>query len=171
MTKKTGDLQWRILHGAVAVNAFTSIINPEINVGCPFCTERETIFHTFVNCARLESLFLCLGSIFKNCNESFSMVLFVFGCKYVRKKRFICQLLNFILGQAKLAIYVSRKKKMEQNLEPNVVTLFSNMVQARILIDFRYYKHMDDLAAFEEIWCYNEALCSVFEGDLVFTRL
>lgn len=171
LTKKTGDLQWRILHGAVAVNAFTSIINPEIDAGCPFCTERETIFHTFVNCARLESLFLCLGSIFKNYNESFSMVLFVFGCKYVRKKRFICQLLNFILGQAKLAIYVSRKKKMEQNLEPNVVTLFLNMVQARILIDFRYYKHMDDLAAFEEIWCYNEALCSVFEGDLVFTRL
>ncbi len=32
---------------------------------------------------------------------------------------------------------------------------------------FKYYKHMDDLVSFEEIWCYNEALCSVVEGDLV----
>ncbi len=86
-----------------------------------------------------------LDSIFRNCNESFSMVLFIFGLKCVMKKRFICQLLNFVLGQAKLAIYISRKKKVEQNLEQNVVTLFLNMVQARILIDFKYYKHMDDL--------------------------
>ncbi len=158
-------------HGAVAVNAFISILNPEIDAGCPFCTERETIFHAFVNCARLESLFLFLDAIFRNCNESFSMVLFIFGLKYVMKKRFVCQLLNFVLGQAKLAIYISRKKKVEQNLEQNVVTLFLNMVQARILIDFKYYKHMDDLDSFEEVWCYNEALCSVFEGDLVFTHL
>ncbi len=171
LTKKTGDLQWRVLHGAVAVNAFISIINPEIDAGCPFCTERETIFHAFVNCTRLKPLFLYLGSIFRNCNESFYMVLFIFGFKYVMKKRFICQFLNFVLGQAKLAIYVSRKKKVEHNLEQNLVTLFLNMVQTRILIDFKYYKHMDDLVSFEEIWCYNEALCSVVEGDLVFIHL
>ncbi len=112
-----------MLHGAVAVNAFISIINPEIDAGCPFCTERETIFHAFVNCARLEPLSLYLGSIFRNCNESFSMVLFIFGFKYVIKKIFICQLLNFVLGQAKLAIYVSRKTKVEQNL-----ATFLNMV-------------------------------------------
>ncbi len=99
------------LHGAVAVNAFISIINPEIDAGCPFCTERETIFHAFVNCTRLKPLFLYLDSIFRNCNESFYMVLFIFGFKYVMKKRFICKFLNFVLGQAKLAIYVSRKKK------------------------------------------------------------
>ncbi len=105
------------------------------------------------------------------------MVLFIFGFQYVTKKIFICQLLNFVLGQAKLAIYVRRKKKMEQNLEHNLVTLFLNMVQARILIDFKilinfkYYKHVDDLVYFEEMCCYNEALCSVFEGDLFFIHL
>ncbi len=45
------------------------------------------------------------------------MVLFIFGFKYVMKKRdLLCQFLNFVLGQAKLAIYVSRKKKVEHNL-------------------------------------------------------
>ncbi len=60
LTKKTGDLQWRVLHGAVAVNAFISIINPEIDAGCPFCTERETIFHAFVNCT-IETFILVFG--------------------------------------------------------------------------------------------------------------
>lgn len=87
------------------------------------------------------------------------------------KKRFVCQLLNFVLGQAKLAIYTSRKKKIEQNSEQNVVAMFSNMLKARILIDFAFYKHMDDLITFEGIWCCNEALCSVFEGDLFFAHL
>lgn len=170
LTKKIGDLQWRILHGAVAVNAFISILNPEIDAECPFCTERETIFHAFVKCARLEFLFMVLENIFLRCNETFTMVSFILGFKYVLKKRFVCQLLNFVLGQAKLAVYMSRKKKVEQNLRQNIVAMFSNMVKARILIDFAYYKLMDDLITFEGIWCYNQALCSVFEGDLVFAH-
>lgn len=171
LTKKTGDLQWRILHGAVAVNAFISVLNPEVDAQCPFCTERETIFHAFVKCARLEPLFLLLGAIFQSCNEFFSTVVFILGFKYVLKNRFVCQLLNCVLGQAKLAIYISRKKKVEQNLGQNVVAMFSNMVKVRIMIDFAYYKQMDDLITFEGIWCCNEALCSVSEGDLFFTHL
>jgi len=50
LTKKTGDLQWRIVHGVIAVNAFTSVLNPENSDKCPFCDDRETIFHAFLNC-------------------------------------------------------------------------------------------------------------------------
>ncbi len=51
--KRTGDIQWRVLHGAVAVNAFVSVINPNISSDCPFCKMRETIFHCFLECSRL----------------------------------------------------------------------------------------------------------------------
>lgn len=37
LKKRTGDLQWRILHSAFTVNAFISVINPEISRDCPFC--------------------------------------------------------------------------------------------------------------------------------------
>ncbi len=47
LSKKVGDLQWRILHGAIAVNALVSIINPGSSVECPFCFQRETVFHPF----------------------------------------------------------------------------------------------------------------------------
>lgn len=53
LTKANGDLQWRILHGSVAVNAFVSIINSAIDSKCPFCDQRETIFNCFVHCDRL----------------------------------------------------------------------------------------------------------------------
>lgn len=105
----------------------SSVLNPEIGAECPFHNERETIFHAFVNCARLNVLFLFLRNVFTRCSETFSLEVFIFGFKYVRKRQFFCQLLNFILGQAKLAVYVSREKKVEHNLEQNIVVLFKDI--------------------------------------------
>lgn len=135
LTKRTGDLQWKIIHGAVAVNAFVSVLNPEVDSGCPFCSTRETIFHVFMNCCRLQPLFEVVSDVFMRCNETFSLETFILGYKYVRKKSVVCQLLNFVLGQAKLAIFLSRKKKIEQNLNQNMVALFSNLVKSRVMVD------------------------------------
>lgn len=46
--KQSGDLQWRILKGAVAFNAFVLIINPNVNESCVFCGFREIIVHCFL---------------------------------------------------------------------------------------------------------------------------
>jgi len=43
-------------------------------------------------------------------NENFYPETFIFGFKYAQIKRIEFQLLNCIFGQAKLAIYTSRKK-------------------------------------------------------------
>ncbi len=110
LAKRVGDIQWRVLHGAIAVNAFVSVLNPEVSSECPFCFIRETVFHAFMQCSRLNHLFMVLRSLFGCFNETFSMEIFVLGAKYVKKKHYDCQLLNFILGQAKLAVYTSRKK-------------------------------------------------------------
>ncbi len=44
LTKMFGDLQWRVLHGAVALDAFVSVMNPDVNDNCPSCTKREIAF-------------------------------------------------------------------------------------------------------------------------------
>ncbi|KAJ4926953.1 hypothetical protein JOQ06_014695 [Pogonophryne albipinna] len=49
LNKRSGDLQWRILHGALGVNAFVSKINPTVSSECPFCTHRETITHCYLD--------------------------------------------------------------------------------------------------------------------------
>lgn len=41
----------------VAVNAFISIINPGVSDSCPFCAQRESVFHCFSACSRLALAF------------------------------------------------------------------------------------------------------------------
>ncbi len=61
-----------------SVNAFISLVNPEISSDCPFCMQRETVFHAFMYCCRLRPLFNALENFFKSFNEDFSMqILFV----------------------------------------------------------------------------------------------
>ncbi|TWW77605.1 Transposon TX1 uncharacterized 149 kDa protein ORF 2 [Takifugu flavidus] len=45
--KRTGDLQWRILHGAVALNVYLSGLDPAVSDQCPFYSGRETVFHAY----------------------------------------------------------------------------------------------------------------------------
>lgn len=168
VSKKVGDLQWRILHGAIAVNAFVSVINHDISDECPFCFQKENIFHAFVYCIRLVPLFQVLKNLFGCFDEIFSLEMFICGFKYIRRRRFCCQLLNFLLGQAKKAIYDTRKIRIERNSSVNLQIVFLNLVKSRILIDFRYYKAMGDLMSFELIWCYKGVLCEIINESLQF---
>lgn len=159
------------MHGAVAVNAFISILNPDVGHDCPFCLQRETVFHTFMQCSRLEPLFTVLQNLFVSFGETFSTKTFICGFKYVQRKRFKCQLLNFLLGQAKMAVYCTRKQKIEGNVNHNLLAVFGNSVKSRILVDFRFFKAMDDLPSFDLMWCYAGALCELYENELVFAPI
>ncbi len=61
--------------------------------------------------------------------------------------------------------FPSRKKTIEQKVNQNIVAVFSNLVKSRVLVDFLYCKSIDDFVILECIWCCNEALCSLFEGE------
>lgn len=56
----------------------------------------------------------------------------LFGFEYLKVKKDHCRL-NFVLGQSKMAAYVSRKK-VEDSVDWDVVLLRSRMIKARILI-------------------------------------
>lgn len=69
-----------------------------------------------------------------------------------------------------MPIYVSRKKKIEQKDDYNVVMMFAAMVKSRLLIDFYIYKATNCLEVFENIWCHRGALCSVMENEIYFSH-
>lgn len=58
--KRSGDLQWRVVHGIIATNRHRAHLDPNINQECPFCGQQETFFHLFLNCERLIPLFSTL---------------------------------------------------------------------------------------------------------------
>lgn len=168
LLKKVADLQWRVLHTAVAVNSFISVLNPDVNHDCPFCTLRETVFHCFIDCCRLVPLFSMLEDLFKLFGVVFSKQLFILGYRYSQKKREQCQLFNFILGRAKMAVYMSRRNKVEGLTDDDAVFVFVKMLKSRLRIDFNYYRLMNDLGKFSIIWCHKDVLCSIVENNLIF---
>ena len=79
LKKRTADLQWRVLHGAIASNTFISVLNPAVSNTCPFCGLRETVFHIFTECPRLTVFFSLLTLVFSLLNVFFSDKVFIFG--------------------------------------------------------------------------------------------
>lgn len=170
LTKRVADLHWRVLHGIVAVNAFVSVINQDVSDKCPFCPHKETVFHCYCECVRLPPLFMLLESLFRKVGEVFFKQMFILGFKYKKSAKHKCQLMNFILGQTKMAVYVSRKKKVDDSAGIDVKLLFTRMVKARMMIDFNYYKEMKDVDQFSVIWAHGDVLCSVKENQFIFSE-
>uniref|UniRef100_A0A3B4YCM3 Ig-like domain-containing protein n=1 Tax=Seriola lalandi dorsalis TaxID=1841481 RepID=A0A3B4YCM3_SERLL len=112
--KQTAHLQWRDLHGAIACNAVVSVMNPALSNVCPFCGHPETIFHLFIECERLLNFHTLLSQVFSSFNVQFSEKVFIYGSKERKENKKKWQLLNFVSGTAKLAIYVSRGNKVEE---------------------------------------------------------
>lgn len=170
LTKSAGDLQWRVLHGIIAVNAFVSILNPAVTSECPFCFERETVFHCFTQCTRLVLLFRVLTSLFTGFNECFTLPGFILGFPLLSKEEKEMSLVEFYSG-AKSAIYFSGKKKIDSGHDCDVLLLFKHLLQARVRVDFMFSNAMDDHVGFENVWDCGGILCKIVNGELIFHDL
>ncbi|KAK2904012.1 hypothetical protein Q8A73_010669 [Channa argus] len=51
--KRTADLQWRVVHGAIATNRYRARLDPSLGDQCVFCSQTETLEHLFIECPRL----------------------------------------------------------------------------------------------------------------------
>uniref|UniRef100_A0A3Q3MAR8 Reverse transcriptase domain-containing protein n=1 Tax=Labrus bergylta TaxID=56723 RepID=A0A3Q3MAR8_9LABR len=168
LCKRHADLQWRILHGIIAVNSFISVLNVNVVDQCPFCVHRETVFHCFLQCSRLKPLFDLLEKVFSGFKEFFTKQVFICGFKYTRQHKHKCQLINFVLGQAKMAVYMSRRRKVEEPDDVvDVKLLFVQMLKSRVSLDFSFYRANQDLETFQSVWTHDSVLCSVEHDQLV----
>lgn len=168
LPKRSGDLQWRVLHGIFATNRYLSRVEPGVSVQCPFCPAEETVFHLFVDCPRLQPFFLFLENLLASLGVTFTKTFFVFSVKYSFARRDRCSLVNFVLGQAKLAILKSRKNKILATGFINPISVFRILMVSRIKMEFAYFKMVHDLDNFERRWCIGEGVCAVTEeGQLV----
>lgn len=165
--KRTGDLQWRIIHGAIATDRHVAHLNPAVGGQCRFCGEGEDLEHLFLKCNRLNDLFELLVTWFQGFAEEFSDKIFIGGLKYrFLLRRRVC-LLNYLIGTAKLAIWKTRKNKGLELAATNSRVMCMSLVAARLRMEFTYYSLTNNVSAFCEIWCINEVLCVVHDDQLV----
>jgi len=86
---------------------------------------------------------------------------FIYGPKYNKKKKEVHVLLNFLYGQAKMAIWLSRKRKLNDGVSTDVVAVLKGLIQSRINIEYCYYKAVNDLDVFRGKWGIEKCLCDV----------
>jgi len=167
ISKRCGDLQWRVLHCAIASNSLVSKFN-KIVLSCPFCNAHDTVFHMFFECPRLGPLFAVLEKLITKLGFLYNKTLFILGYQYRKSWQQQCVLANFLIGQAKLAILKSHQCK-NTGKEVDMKAMFKSLIESRVTIEYTYYKYTDNVAMFEWRWGVREALVNVSEyGSLVF---
>ncbi|MGH0176011.1 UNVERIFIED_CONTAM: hypothetical protein FKN15_071632 [Acipenser sinensis] len=68
-------------------------------------------------------------------NLNFNITVFIFGNGYRKKTKRIDQIVNFLVGQAKLAIYKSRKNRVEGKGSEDVLSMFKILVKFDVTLD------------------------------------
>ena len=155
------------MHWAIATNRYLVHLNPDTGEGCLFCSQPETLHHLFVQCTRLAGLFRQLGTWFQGFGEQFSFCVFIYGPRYSVKRKAVHTLINFISGQAKLAIWKTRKNRVRGVGTEDVMLMLTGMLAARLRVEFEFYKLINKTADFEDMWGVQDVLCSVVENALV----
>ncbi|KAL6465181.1 hypothetical protein MHYP_G00253140 [Metynnis hypsauchen] len=139
--KRSGDLQWRIIHRATATNQHTAHFVQGVDTNCPSCSEPVTVEHLFAECSRLNILFGALHRLSMNLNMTFTYGLFILGPEYTRSHLARC----FVFGQAKLTIWLTMRNKLRGRGLTDPDEMLRSFIRARVKVDFAHYEAMNDL--------------------------
>lgn len=85
--KRSADLQWRIVHGAVATNRHVAHMDPRTGNHCLFCLTEETLQHLWLGCSRLAGLFSLLRQWLAGLGSVLEEGLFILGPRYSAAQR------------------------------------------------------------------------------------
>ncbi len=150
--KRVGDLQWRIVHGILATNRHKVLLKVSDDEGCPFCQVPETVYHLFIECTRLEQILGLIENWSLHFIGNFNQELFIFGPKYSTNNKSKVVLLNFLFGAAKLAIWCTRKNKVEGRESVNTVLMMRGFIKKRLMMEYAYYNLINDVESFFHVW-------------------
>ncbi len=146
--KISGDLQWRISHWILATNRYKVHLNPLQGEECLFCGISETVSHIFIGCSRLSGILGVLRDVSNNLGFIFTNIFFIFGPKYSASNKSKIVLINVLFGKAKMAIWLTRKRKMLFNNDTDPLPMFRAMVKSRLVVEYKYYEMVNDTESF-----------------------
>lgn len=163
LPKRSGDLQWRVLHCALATKVFVAKLRPDKSSVCGVCNVPDNVFHMFCDCVKLHALFTLLDKLCSRFGLRFSKEVFIFGVKYSKKMGLMCTVVNFLMGQAKLCIWKCNRLE-EEGCVGDRVGMFKALVESRITVEHAYYQAIDNLELFDKKWCVDKGVWTANEG-------
>ena len=93
-----------------------------------------------------------MHNLFGGFGLQFSNSLFIYGPRYSAKTKSLVSLLNFIPGTEKIAIWVSRKNKINCLQNEDTAVLFQRHVIARVRVEFEFFKLTRNIEVFVNKW-------------------
>jgi len=85
-----------------------------------------------------------------------------------KQKKEKCQLLNFLVGEAKVSIYLTRRDRLQGGSTLDVVTLWRYNVKAGLRLEFCFHRVTGNVDVFAHQWAHEGLLCQVAGGELKF---
>lgn len=78
----------------------------------------------------------------------FNQELFIFGPNYSTKYKSKVVLLNFLFGAAKLAIWCTRRNKVEGRESVDIVLMIRGFIKKRLMMEYAYFSLINDVNSF-----------------------
>ena len=100
------------------------------------------IFHVFTECRRLAEIFKVLTHVFNLFGVLFTAPVFICGVGFKKTEKAKCHILNFLIGEAKMSIYLTHRGKLQggQTLDP-VEVQREGQTEAGVLLPQDHREH------------------------------
>ena len=162
------DVQWRIIHGAVATQLFRYDAGFADSPVCSFCPGIGDLKHTFVECPSTSDLANFVLSLLTKIDRNylFNIEDFIFLLPTTNIKN---KILNLIFVIAKSATYKALSNLSFGTGPTKALDIFKYKLKHLIQTEYDFYILTDNMAQFQRIWCTTNALCECSDtGDLAF---
>ena len=109
----------------------------------------------------MQEIFYVLTRVFNLFGVLFTAPVFICGVGFKKTEKTKCQLLNFLIGEAKMSIYLTCRDKLQGGPTLDPVTLWRHNVKARLRLEFCFHRITGNIDVFEQQWAHEELLCQV----------
>lgn len=123
--------------------------------------------HVFLWCARPAGLFRLLQGWCQGLRLFFFHSSFIFGCRDAANKKRVHVLINFLFAVAKLAIWKTRKNRIQEQGSLDPVLMLTGLLAARLRAEFALHTLPSRLEAFKSPWGIGQVLGSVQDNVLL----
>ena len=169
LSPRARDLEWRILHQVVPVNAYLFRLHVTNNALCSLCRWPETLQHRFFSCTYVRPLWTLVeqwmsAAVAEPVTISPEAAIFLQYPDF--KDTFYLRRLQILSGEQKLSVWLQRNGKKYDRARItgiDIHRLFIYFVRVRVRADF----HRLDQDTFSRLWCQGDPPLASAAGRLL----
>lgn len=162
--KRSGDHNWRLLHGDLAMGTFVYYLDPVPVVPCTFC--EQEILPCLPRWPPVVAGLCCPQHHLWHAGLGFLWDCVCFLYPIQEEKGNTIFLASFLLGQVKMATLKSHRNQLAGSGSNNDLQFFCFMVWVCIAFEFGYFTLQQHVDQFVSYWATEGALCKVADREL-----